>query len=327
MATSLCERMRDAVRNAGARRGLAPNTRKGYGGWVCRFGVWAGTRERALDQAQARAWLQHLIMEEGVAYGTQKQALNALVFFYREVCGCEEVDLQVRFRKTERRVPVVLSVNEVLSLIGRLDGAVKLAAQLQYGAGLRLKELVSLRIKDIDMERETVTVRGGKGDVDRVTVLPSTLKEPLRQQMEAARLLYDEDRAANRPGVSLGRAALARKHVNAGTSWTWFWLFPAERESVDPESGIQRRHHLHGGPYNEAIRRAAGKAGIAKRVTSHALRHSFATHLLERGVDIRTIQQLLGHGDVKTTEIYTHVAAGVGGAGVCSPLDFQELAQ
>ena len=319
-ARSLCERMRDAVRNAGARRGLALKTRKAYSGWVCRFGIWAGSRERVLDQKEGRTWLQQLITDEGKAYSTQKVALNALVFFYREVCGHEEVDLQVRFRKTEKRVPVVLSISEVLALIDRLDGVVKVAAQLQYGAGLRLKELMSLRIKDVDVDRRTVTIRGGKGDKDRVTVLPEILVPTIRAQKAAARKWYEKDRAANRPGVALPKA-LGRKHSRAGASWSWFWLFPSAKESRDPESGVERRHHLHGSSYNDRIGTAAQVAGIEKRVTSHALRHSFATHLLEQGVDIRTIQELLGHQDVETTEIYTHVASGVGGRGVRSPLD------
>jgi integron integrase len=319
-ATTLAERMRDATRNAGARRGLAWRTRKTYGGWVCRFGNWAGDRQRVLDPAVGSAWLQQLVSEEGIAYGTQKQALNALVFFYRDVCGYEEVELNVRFRKTERRMPVVLSTQEVLALIDRLDGATKVAAQLQYGAGLRRGELVSLRIKDVDTKRRTVTVRGGKGNKDRVTVLPECLVPVIEEQKAVAREWFDQDRAASRPGVALP-GALARKHSRAGESWNWFWLFPARSESIDPNSGLKRRHHLHGSVYNEAVREGAAEAEIEKRVTSHALRHSFATHLLERGTDIRTIQELLGHADVRTTEIYTHVANGVGGAGVRSPLD------
>jgi len=250
----------------------------------------------------------------------QKQALNALVFFYREVCGRDEVDLEVRLRRTERRIPVVLNVGELLALIGKLKEPYRLAAELQYGAGLRLKELVTLRIKDVDIDRGLVTVRGGKGDKDRTTVLPERLKARLTGQMAAARALYDWDRAAGRPGVALP-GALARKMPKAGERWAWFWLFPAEKESTDPESRVVRRHHLHPKVYGRAIGAAAMEAGIPKRVGTHALRHSFATHLLEGGTDLRTIQELLGHGDVRTTEIYTHVATGVNGLGVRSPLD------
>ena len=179
---------------------------------------------------------------------------------------------------------------------------------------------MSLRIKDVDVDRRTVTIRGGKGDQDRVTVLPETLVPVIRAQKALAREWYEKDRAANRPGVALPKA-LARKHARAGESWSWFWLFPSAKESTDPESGVVRRHHLHGSSYNDRIKNAAYAAGIEKRVCSHALRHSFATHLLEQGMDIRTIQELLGHKDVRTTEIYTHVARGVGGRGVRSPLD------
>jgi integron integrase len=251
-----------------------------------------------------------LIREEGVAYSTQKQALNALVFFYREGCHREQVDLQVRFRKTERRAPVVLAVEEVLALIDRLGGAIKLAAQLQYGAGLRLGELVSLRIKNVDTPHRTVTVRNGKGDKDRVAILPEVLVPLLDKQKASVCLSFDQDRAADRSGVAIPKA-LGRRHRQAAISWPWFSMFPAHGESIDPDSVIQRRHHVHQGSYNTAIRSAALEAGIEKRVSSHALRHSFDTYLLERGTDIRTIQELLEHTDVKTTEIYTHVAKGV----------------
>nr|QZL14088.1 integron integrase [uncultured bacterium] len=210
------------------------------------------------------------------------------------------------------------------------DPRYELAARIQYGAGLRLSELVRLRIQDVDVGRGTLTVRKGKGDKDRVTVLPKSLREEVAKQIEKARVLWQKDREAGLAGVYLP-GALARKFRRAAETFEWFWLFPARQVSVDPSSrgyagtspecGIRRRHHLHGKVYNEAIKRAASAAGIEKRVTSHALRHSFATHLLENGTDLRKIQDLLGHEDISTTEIYLHVAIGEHGLGVVSPLD------
>ena len=237
----------------------------------------------------------------------------------------------------------MLSKGETQRLFEKIetpDGRYALAARLQYGAGLRLSELVRMRIKDVDLERGTVTVRKGKGDKDRATVLPKSLREEVARHIESAREVWQKDREAGLAGVYIP-GALARKFRRAAETFEWFWLFPARQTSVDPatcgcagaspatrgcagaspESGIRRRHHLHGQVYNEAIKRAAAAAGIEKRVTSHALRHSFATHLLENGTDLRTIQDLLGHEDISTTEIYLHVAIGANGLGVVSPLD------
>ena len=185
---------------------------------------------------------------------------------------------------------------------------------------MRLKELMRLRIKDIDIDRRQITIRQGKGDLDRVTVLPEALVGKLQAHLKAVRALYEADQAAGHPGVALP-GALTRKFSKAGSRWEWFWIFPAAELSSDPESGIVRRHHIHEGSYTNALARAVEAAGIGKRVTSHVFRHAFATHLLESGKDLRTIQELLGHADVKTTEIYTHVAKGVGGTGVKSPFD------
>ena len=223
-------------------------------------------------------------------------------------------------------MPVVLSKGETHQLFGKLreqeqkEGRYELAARLQYGAGLRLSELVRLRVQDVDVKRGTLTVRLGKGNKDRVTVLPKSMLGEIARQIERAREVWVKDREAGLAGVHIP-GALARKFRRAAESFEWFWLFPARQASVDPETSIRRRHHLHGKVYNEAIKRAASEAGIEKRVTSHALRHSFATHLLESGVDLRTIQDLLGHEDISTTEIYLHVAIGGNGLGVVSPLD------
>lgn len=317
---SLGERLQRAVMSAGARRGLALRTRQTYAGWVARYGEWAGTAEQVMRVERASDWLTELVDKGKVSYATQKQALNSLVFFFRDVCGKEQVILDVRLRKTEKRTPVVMSVREVVALLDRLDPKNRLVAELQYGAGLRLKEVVSLRVKDVDRERGQVVIRAGKGDKDRVTILPNRVRLALNECWEDLRRRYDQDRAAGQPGVYLPEA-LARKMPKAGERWEWFWIFPAEDLSRDPESGIIRRHHLHEDSYANAVKGAAQAAGIEKRVTTHALRHSFATHLLEGGTDLRTIQELLGHHDVKTTEIYTHVAVGVNSCGVRSPLD------
>lgn len=317
---TLEERVFQAVDRAGGRRGLAIRTRQTYGRWVMRFARWAGDAKAMLQQEQARLFLGELVTRERQSFSSQKQALNALVFFFREVCGHEEVDLQVKLRKTPKRIPVVPNFREIIQILDRLGPTHRLMAEVQYGSGLRLKELTRLRIKDVDLEQRQITVRAGKGDTDRVTVLPESLVEKIKRHKEAIRKVFDADKSDGTPPVAIP-GALARKFSRAGERWEWFWLFPAETLSTDPDSGIVRRHHVHSGSYGNALHHAAQEAGIEKRITSHCLRHAFATHLLESGKDLRTIQELLGHSDVKTTEIYTHVAKGVGGTGVKSPLD------
>ncbi|MES2476048.1 MAG: integron integrase [Verrucomicrobiota bacterium] len=319
-ARSVPERLRDAVHQTGARRGLALKTRQTYAGWLVRFGVFAGSAQRVMDEAVAREWLSILVDKEKVAFATQKQALNALAFFYRDVCGRQELDLQVKMRKTGQRQPVILTKSELLGLIAKLEARYQTPALLQYGAGLRLKELVSLRIKDVDLERGVVTIRAGKGDKDRITMVPNALKDALRGEIARSREFWEQDRTEGVAGVALP-GALARKMPKAGLRWEWMWLFASDHLSMDPESRMLRRHHLHPKTYGEALSRAAREAGIAKRVTTHALRHSFATDLLRGGTDIRTLQDLLGHADVKTTEIYAHAAEIGNDRGVRSPLD------
>ena len=273
-----------------------------------------------LKEETAGAYLGWLVSEQKVSYSTQKQALNALVFFFKDVCQRAEVHFDVRLRKTGRRLPVILDVQEVMSILDRMDGTFGLMAKIQYGGGLRLNELVNLRVKDVDEGRGMATVRAGKGDKDRTTVLPESLRQPVAALKVELRELHRRDRAAGLPGVALPNA-FGRKDRRAGEKWPWQWLFPGARPSTDPESGIVRRHHLHEDSYADALRKAVDDTLIDKRVTSHALRHAFATHLLEGGTDLRTIQDLLGHADVKTTEIYTHVAKDIGATGVRSPLD------
>ncbi|MEM9079097.1 MAG: integron integrase [Verrucomicrobiota bacterium] len=317
---TLGERMHRAVMQTGGRRGLALRTRKTYAQWAARFGRWVGSAQRARSHQKGAEWLTELVAKERLSFSTQKQALNALVFFFREVCGDEEVVLDVRLRKTKPRIPVVLSSGEVFALIGKLELRYQVPASLQYGSGLRLRELVGLRVKDLDIERGLLTVRGGKGDRDRVTMIPDGLKDKLCSQLAKARLVWEADRSADLPGVALP-GGLGKKFPRASESWEWMWVFPAAALSCDPVSRIRRRHHLHADVYAEAVKRAAKAAGIAKRVTTHALRHSFATHLLENGTDIRTLQELLGHAQVTTTEIYAHAAQVGNSRGVRSPLD------
>jgi len=320
---SLAERLRTAAHSAGARRGLAVRTRQCYGAWAARYAVFAGGEREVMQVTTANRFLTSVVEDEDCAYSTQKQALNALAHFFKYVCGVEEPVFDVKLKKTGTRIPVVLSKQETQRVFERLkpqNGRYELAARLQYGAGLRLSELVRLRIKDVDLERGTIAVRCGKGDKDRVTVLPKSLKKAIAEQIEHSREVWKGDRERGLAGVWLP-GALARKFRRAAESFEWSWLFPARQVSHDPESGIMRRYHLHGKVYNEAIKRAAAAAGIEKRVTSHALRHSFATHLLESGTDLRTIQDVLGHEDITTTEIYLHVATGENGLGVVSPLD------
>ncbi|MEN9990644.1 MAG: Integrase/recombinase, partial [Verrucomicrobiota bacterium] len=278
------------------------------------------------DVETATRFLTSIVEDEDCAYSTQKQALNAVAFLFKYVLGNAEPVFAVKLKKTGTKIPVVLSKGEVRQLLENMDEQEKtearygLAARLQYGAGLRLAEVMRLRIKDVDLERGTVTVRQGKGGKDRMSVLPKSLVKSIAAHIEYARKLWKDDVAKGQAGVYLP-GALSRKFRRAAESFEWFWLFPAKQLSRQPETGDLMRHHMHDKVYNDAIKRAARVVGVEKQVTSHALRHSFATHLLENGTDLRRIQDLLGHEDITTTEIYLHVAIGENGMGVTSPLD------
>ena len=296
-------------------------TEQTYREWAWRLAHFVGARglEGATGE-DIKGFLSDLAVRGRVSVATQKQALNALVFLYREGLRQDPGDLSgYEVSRRGRRLPTVLTRQECAKLFVALSGTPRLMAELMYGSGLRLTELLRLRIKDVDVDRLRVTVRAGKGDKDRMTVLPEKLAEQLRAHRDRVRGLYEEDRAAALAGVWLPEA-LERKYPGAGTSWEWQWLFPSRQAMQDPHSGLQRRHHMLDASFQHSIRLGTKAAGLNKRVTPHTLRHSFATHLLESGVDIRTLQDLLGHADVTTTQIYTHVMARPG-LGVRSPLD------
>jgi integron integrase len=296
-------------------------TEQTYRAWAWKFAAFLQSKPvEEADHDDVRRYLTHLAVHERVTAKTQQQALNALVFLLREALGKELGDFSDFYRARRwGRVPVVLTREECQQLFDQLTGTTRLMAELMYGGGLRLMELLRLRVKDVDLMRCTTTVRSGKGDKDRMTPLPESLVEPLRAHKERLRTLYEEDRAANLPGVWLPEG-LARKWPKAGESWEWQWLFPSRQTSRDPQTGLQRRHHVQDAAFQHAIREAARRARLDKRVTPHALRHSFATWLLEHGTDIRMVQDLLGHADVATTQMYLHVTKKPG-LGVRNPVD------
>jgi integron integrase len=310
----------DRVRQEVRLRHYSRRTEQAYVSWIRRFIVFHGRRHpRELAEPEVTAFLSSLAAR-GVSASTQNQALSAVQFLYESVMGTE-LEWMHEIVRAQRpvRLPVVLSRDEVGALLSRLRGPVWLMASLMYGAGLRLLECAELRVKDLNFDRGELTVRDGKGGKDRVTMLPATLKTPLADHLTRVKAQHVADLAAGRGRVALP-GSLATKYPNAPGEWAWQWVFPATRFYVDSTTRERRRHHLHESVLQRAVKEAARAAGIPRPATCHSLRHSFATHLLEAGYDIRTIQELLGHRDVSTTMIYTHVL-NHGGRGVRSPLD------
>lgn len=314
-------RLRDQVRDALRLRHYSPRTETAYLHWVRRFILFNHKRHPAqLGSAEVQRFLTHLATERGVSASTQNQALSALVFLYAEVLGrpLEELGDIVR-AKRPARLPQVLTRDEVAAVLAELDGVCWLMAALMYGSGLRLLECCRLRVKDLDVARLEVAVREGKGDRDRVTMLPRALCRHLERHLARVKAQHDADLRAGCGRVVLP-GALAVKFPRAPWEWAWQWVFPATRHFRDVTAGVLRRHHLHESVVQRAFVEAVRRARLSKRASCHTLRHSFATHLLEDGYDIRTIQELLGHRDVATTMVYTHVL-NRGGRGVRSPLD------
>jgi len=299
-------------------------TEQTYRGWIRRFVRFLGQQSpEKSGPAEIRGFLSHLAGEREVAVSTQRQALNAVVFFFREVLGREPGEIgEFMKARARKRLPVVLTREEIKGLFAEMSGMGRFMAQVAYGSGLRLTELIRLRVKDVDLDRGLITVRGGKGDKDRAVPLADALGTTMRAHVLRLREIFEEDRKAGLPGVFLPDA-LERKYRNAGTRFEWQWFFPGEKPVRDPRTGVLRRHHVLDATFQAAIRAAANRARIPKRVTPHILRHTFATHLLESGVDIRTVQDFLGHSSVETTQIYLHVMRKPG-AGARSPLDGME---
>jgi integron integrase len=312
----------DQVRAEIRKRHYSLRTEASYVHWIRRFILFHGKRHPCeMGAAEIEAFLSDLAVRQNVSASTQNLALSAILFLYRDVLEVKLpwLDGITRAKKPQRR-PVVLSRGEARRLLDELPADVAgLIARLLYGTGMRLMEGVRLRVKDLDLARGEILVRDGKGAKDRVTMLPQTLVEPLRAHLVVRRTIYARDRKQGRAAVWLPHA-LARKYPRAGSEWAWQYVFAAARISVDPRSGAERRHHVNEQQVQRAVRAAAKRAGIAKPVSPHVLRHSFATHVLEAGYDIRTVQELLGHKNVETTMIYTHVL-NRGGRGVRSPLD------
>ena len=314
-------RLLDQVRARCRRLNYSVRTERAYLGWIRRFVLANGKRHpRDLGEQEIEMFLTDLAVRGNVAASTQNQALSALLFLYREVLGLDLPWMEgVTRAKRPQRLPVVLSRAEVERLLTMIDGEVWLMAALLYGTGMRLMECMRLRVKDIDFERRQITVRDGKGAKDRQVPLPDSVRDRLKSAVERVRILHEQDLVAGNGTVWLPHA-LSRKYPNAEREFAWQYVFPARSLSIDPRSGARRRHHVDEAVLQRAIKMARTRAGIDKPVTPHVLRHSFATHLLEFGADLRTIQALLGHKDVATTQIYTHVL-NRGAGGVLSPLD------
>ena len=296
-------------------------TEKTYCHWIKAFILWHGKRHpKDMGAAEVEAYLSHLATARDVAASTQNQALHAILFLYREVLGIELPWLDgVTRARTSKRIPVVLSRAEVAALLANTSGEAGLVIRMLYGTGMRLMEGLRLRVKDVDFATRSILIRAGKGDKDRVVMLPDALVEPLRAQIAARRKIHDIDLAKGMADVELPHA-LERKYPNAGREFGWQFVFATASYNTCHRTGAIRRHHLHPKGIQRAVRHAAARAGIEKPAHPHLLRHSFATHLLESGADIRTVQELLGHSDVSTTMIYTHVI-NRGGRGTVSPLD------
>ncbi|MHB1085077.1 MAG: integron integrase [Thiobacillus sp.] len=321
MSTVQSPRLLDQVRGKIRLKHYSMRTEQAYVDWIKRFVLHFDKRHPSeMGAREVEAFLTHLAVKGNVAAATQNQAKSALLFLYREVL---EQDLpwleNVAQAKAPKRLPVVLTEQEVEAVLSRLKGTHWLVAGLLYGSGLRIMEALRLRVKDIEFSRGEILVREGKGFKDRVTMLPAVLVDPLKVHVKQVRDLHEQDVAEGYGEVYLPYA-LDRKYPNAGREWGWQYVFPSKNRAVDPRSGVVRRHHVQDQAIQRAIRQAVRDAGIVKPATPHTLRHSFATHLLTGGYDIRTVQELLGHKDVATTMIYTHVL-NKGGRGVKSPMD------
>ena len=314
-------RLLDQVRERICVLHYSRSTEKTYLHWIKFFIHFHGLRHpRDMGAAEVEAFLSHLATARDVAAGTQNQAMHAILFLYKQVIGVDLPWLDgITRAKPSKRLPVVLTQGEAQRLLAATCGTAGLVVRLLYGTGMRLMEGLRLRIKDVDFERNQITIRGGKGDKDRVTMLPASIVPALRAHIAERRRWHDKDLATGMADVELPHA-LERKYPNAGREWGWQYIFAAADYSADPRSGVIRRHHIHEKTIQRQVKDAARRAGIDKPAHPHTLRHSFATHLLEAGYDIRTVQELLGHSDVATTMIYTHVL-NKGGRGVVSPLD------
>jgi integron integrase len=309
-----------SLRTAMRASGYAYPTERTYIHWIKRFIFFHGKRHpEQMGQAEVEAFLNHLTVRRNVSPSTQRTALNALMYLYLKFFGRDQQDLEFRYARAQRRLPTVLSHEEVRAILAHMEGTPKLMVELLYGAGLRLQECLDLRVKDIDFELNTLMVRQGKGDKDRTTLLPAATRDRLQNQIDKVLALHRQDVADGYGEVYMPHA-LERKYPNAARSPGWQYLFPSTRIGRGPRSGVKRRHHIHHTALRKHIKAAVDQTDIRKPVRSHTFRHSFATRLLQQGYDIRTIQKLLGHSDVRTTEIYTHVL-GRGAMGVISPVD------
>jgi integron integrase len=327
-APALCDnagqpkKLQQLVADAIAVRRYSKRTNEAYWHWIKRFVLWSGKRHpRDMGQAEVGQFLSWLASDQKVSASTQRQALASILFPYQKVLGIELgwIDNVVRAKQSQR-LPVVMSIEETRILLAQTSGTPGLFLRLLYGTGLRLMEGLNLRIKDLDIDQRQIIVRSGKGDKDRVTMLPASLVQPLRALLAERRAWHDKDLATGHASVDLPHA-LARKYPHAGREWAWQYVFATPDHHVNPETGEMRRHHLFDWTIQRAMKSALRAAGVSKPATPHTLRHCFATHLLQAGTDIRTIQELLGHSDVETTMIYTHVVGQTAGRGTVSPLD------